>query len=102
MFWKFQKPLVGVDITPNAVKLLAFEPEGKTHRVQHYAMAPLESGVVVDRKIKQPEKISEAIMLAMQQAKCSFSHAAIALPAANVISKVIPVSSALSEMELEE
>jgi type IV pilus assembly protein PilM len=113
MFGKFQKwlsshvrmtypPLIGVDITPNAIKLLAFEPAGKTHRIRHYAMAMLELGVIVDRKIKQPAKVSAAIVAAMQKAKCDLLHAAIALPAANVITKVIQVNATLSETELEE
>ena len=45
---KSQPPLVGVDISSTAVKLLQLSRAGDRYRVEHYAVEPLPPNAVVD------------------------------------------------------
>ena len=48
---KSQPPLVGVDISSTAVKLLQLSRAGDRYRVEHYAVEPLPPNAVVDKNI---------------------------------------------------
>ncbi|MDC6679056.1 pilus assembly protein PilM, partial [Leclercia adecarboxylata] len=45
---KSQSPLIGVDISSTAVKLLQLSRSGNRFRVEHYAVEPLPPNAVVE------------------------------------------------------
>ena len=94
-------PLVGVDISSTAVKLLQLSQSGGKYRVEHYAVEPLPPNAVVEKNIVEVEAVGEAIRRALNRsgAKTKFASAAVAGSA--VITKVIPMPADLSEDDLE-
>ena len=58
---KSQPPLIGVDISSTAVKLLQLSRAGNRYRVEHYAVEPLPPNAVVEKNIVEVEAVGEAI-----------------------------------------
>ena len=73
-------PLIGVDISSTAVKLLQLSQSGGRYRVEHYAVEPLPPNAVVEKNIVEVEAVGEAIKraLARSGAKSKFAAAAVA------------------------
>src|SRR3546814_7649107 len=64
---KSQAPLVGVDISSTAVKLLQLSRSGDRYRVEHYAVEPLPPNAVVEKSIVEVEAVGEAIRRAVSR-----------------------------------
>ena len=103
---KGQAPLVGVDISSTAVKLLQLSRAGDRYRVEHYAVEPLPPNAVVEKNIVEVEAVGEAIRRAMSRSGSKAKFAAAAVAGSAVITKIIPMPSDLdddmeSQVELE-
>ncbi|WP_058833982.1 pilus assembly protein PilM [Luteimonas abyssi] len=98
---KHQTPLVGVDISSTAVKLLQLSRSGDRYRVEHYAVEPLPPNAVVEKNIVEVEAVGEAIRRAMSRSGSKAKHAAAAVAGSSVITKTIPMPGELDEDELE-
>jgi type IV pilus assembly protein PilM len=98
---KSQAPLVGVDISSTAVKLLQLSRSGERYRVEHYAVEPLPPNAVVEKNIVAVEAVGEAIRRAMSRSGSKAKAAAAAVAGSAVITKVIPMPAELDEDELE-
>lgn len=64
---KSQSPLIGVDISSTAVKLLQLSRSGNRFRVEHYAVEPLPPNAVVEKNIVEVEAVGEAIRRAVNR-----------------------------------
>lgn len=98
---KKQTPLIGVDISSTAVKLLQLSRTGDRYRVEHYAVEPLPPNAVVEKNVVEVEAVGEAIRRAVARAGTRVKHAAAAVPGAAAITKVITMPAALDEDEME-
>ncbi len=98
---KSQAPLVGVDISSTAVKLLQLSRSGDRYRVEHYAVEPLPPNAVVEKNIVEVEAVGEAIRRAMTRSGSKARHAAAAVSGAAVITKTIPMPADLDDDEME-
>jgi len=94
-------PLIGVDISSTAVKLLQLSQAGSRFRVEHYAVEPLPPNAVVEKNIVEVEAVGDAIRRAMQRAGARTKYAAAAVAGSAVITKVIPMPADLSDDDLE-
>lgn len=94
-------PLLGLDISSTAVKLLELSRSGNRHRVESYAVEPLAPNAVVEKSIADPEAVGEAIRRAVKRSGTRAKHAAVAVAGSAVITKVITMPAALSEEEME-
>ncbi len=95
-------PLMGVDISSTAVKLLQLSLSGGRYRVEHYAVEPLPPNAVVEKNIVEAEAVGEAIKRAVARSGARARHAAAAVAGSAVITKVIPMQGDLDEDELED
>jgi type IV pilus assembly protein PilM len=95
-------PLVGLDISSTAVKLLQLSQAGGRYRVEHYAVEPLPPNAVVEKNIVEVEAVGEAIKRALARSGAKAKHAAAAVAGSAVITKVIPMPGDLDEDELED
>lgn len=95
-------PLVGVDISSTAVKLLQLSPSGGRYRVEHYAVEPLPPNAVVEKNIVEVEAVGEAIKRAVQRSGVKTKFAAAAVAGSAVITKIIQMPADLSEEDLED
>ena len=94
-------PLIGVDISSTAVKLLQLTQSGGKYRVEHYAVEPLPPNAVVEKNIVEVEAVGEAIKRAYSRSGSRVKHAAASVAGSAVITKVIPMQADLSEDDLE-
>src|SRR5690348_16771164 len=94
-------PLIGVDISSTAVKLLQLSQAGSRYRVEHYAVEPLPPNAVVEKNIVEVEAVGDAIRRALQRSGARTKHAAAAVAGSAVITKVIPMPADLSDDDLE-
>lgn len=101
LFGKSQAPLIGVDISSTAVKLLQLSRNGNRFRVEHYFVEPIPAGAVVERTIVELEAVSEAIRRAVARSGTKARDAAAAVASSAVITKLIPISAELTGDDLE-
>jgi type IV pilus assembly protein PilM len=94
-------PLIGVDISSTAVKLLQLTQAGGRYRVEHYAVEPLPPNAVVEKNIVEVEAVGEAVKRALARSGAKTRFAAAAVAGSAVITKVIPMLADLSEEDLE-
>jgi type IV pilus assembly protein PilM len=104
-FGRKNPPLVGVDISSTAVKLLELSTSsgraGSAYRVEAYSVEPLPSNAVVEKNIAEVEAVGEAIRIALKRSGSKAKHAAVAVSGSAVITKVISMPASLSDQELE-
>ena len=100
---KSQAPLVGVDISSTAVKLLQLSRAGSGvgYRVEHYAVEPLPPNAVVEKNIVEVEAVGDAIRRALARSGSRAKFAAAAVAGSAVITRVIPMAADLDEDDLE-
>lgn len=99
LFTKKQPPIVGIDISSSAVKVLELSKSGDHVRVERYAVEPLPQNAVVEHAITEVEQVGEAVERAVKRSGTKLKHAAVAIPAAHVITKIIKMSASMTDQE---
>ena len=95
-------PLIGVDISTSAVKMVEVSDAGRgLYRIERYAIEPLPKDAVLDGNIAKLDEVGETIRRAWKNMDSRIKHVALALPAAAVITKKIILPADLPELELE-
>jgi len=95
-------PLIGVDISSSALKLVELSESGKgVYRLERYALEPLAKDVVTDGNIANLDQVADALRRAHKRLGTRNRNVALALPAAMVITKKIIVPAGQTEEELE-
>ena len=102
LFGNAKPPLVGLDISSTAVKLLQLTESGGRYRVEHYAVEPLPPNAVVEKNIVEVEAVGEAIKRAVARSGTRARHAAAAVSGSSVITKIIPMAGDLEGEALED
>lgn len=101
LFTPKSPPLLGVDISSTAVKLLQLSRSGSRYRVEHFAVEPLPPNAVVEKNIVEVEAVGDAIRRALARSGSKARDAAAAVAGSAVITKSIPMPAELSEDDLE-
>jgi type IV pilus assembly protein PilM len=104
-FGRKKPPLIGIDISSTAVKLLELSKTsgrgGSLYRVEAYGVEPLPANAVVEKNIAEVEAVGEAIRAALKRSGSKSKHAAVAVSGSAVITKIISMPASLSDHELE-
>ena len=96
------KPLIGVDISSSAVKMLELAATGDgARRVERYAIAKLPREAVTEGNIAKPEAVEQAMRNAWEALGTRIRTVAMALPSSAVTAKKILVPSNATEDEIE-
>ena len=96
------RPLVGLDISSTAVKMVELVDAGKGQpRVERYAIEALPKDAVVDGNLTNLEAVTETIGRCWKRLGTSTKFVAMALPASAVITKKITLPASLRETEME-
>jgi type IV pilus assembly protein PilM len=94
-------PLIGVDISSSAVKILQLSQSGGRYRIEHYAVEPLPPNAVVEKNIVEMEAVAETVRRALQRSGSKAKFAAAAVAGSSVITKTIMMPADLSDDDLE-
>ena len=100
-FKRTKPPLIGLDISSTAVKLLELSRSGSRYRVESYAVEPLPPNSVVEKNITDIEAVGEAIRRAVKRSGTRSNHGVVAVAGSSVITKIIPMPVSLSEDDME-
>jgi len=96
------RPLLGLDISSSAVKMVELTANGKEgYRVERYAIEVLPKDAVSDGNIANLEGVVDAVKRAWKRMATSTRNVAMALPASAVITKKVIMPAGLREDELE-
>ncbi|NOZ09573.1 MAG: pilus assembly protein PilM [Gammaproteobacteria bacterium] len=101
IFAKKQQSIIGVDISSSAVKVLELSKSGDHYRVERYTVDPLPQNAVVENAITDVDQVGHAVERAIKRSGTRCKHAAVAVAASHVITKMITMGSGLNESELE-
>lgn len=95
-------PLIGVDISTSAVKMVELADDGRGgYKLEGYATSSLANGAMVDGNVSDLDKVADAIKHAWKLLGSREKSVALALPASAVISKKVLMSAGLREEDME-
>ncbi len=101
LFRKKRPPVLGIDISSTAVKLLELKRQDGRLRVESYAVEPLPANAVVEKNITDIDAVGETLRKAVKRSQSKLKTAALAVPGSAAINKVINLPADLGEDELE-
>lgn len=102
LFGEQSAPLIGIDISSAAVKVLQLSQSAGRYRVEHYGVEPLPPNSVNEKNITQVEVVGAAIKRAIAKSGSKAKFAAVAVSGTTVITKVITVTGGLDEISMEQ
>jgi len=95
-------PVLGLDISSTAIKLLELGKSGDRLRVESYAVEPLPPNSVIEKNIADVEAVGEAIKRAVKRSGTRTKFAAAAVAGSAVITKTIAMPATLTEEDMEQ
>lgn len=99
---KKTSPIVGIDISSTAVKVIQLSRAGSRFRIDHYAMESIPPGAVNDKVIADTEAVGKAIEQALRRANIKTKLAAVAVAGSGVITKILQIPGTLKSLSEEE
>ena len=102
LFGEQSAPLIGIDISSAAVKVLQLSQAAGRYRVEHYGVEPLPPNSVNEKNITQVDVVGAAIKRAVAKSGSKSKFAAVAVSGSSVITKVITVTGGLDEVAMEQ
>ncbi len=94
-------PVLGIDLSADAVRVIELSAVGGRWRVECYARRMLPHGAIRDGNIVHSALVSQALLEALTESGTPVRRAALALPSGLVIRKVLRLPDDLSDEELE-
>lgn len=101
LFGRKNVPLLGLDISSTAVKLLELSLSGDRYRVESYAVEPLPQNAVSERNITDIDAVGNSVKKAVKRSGSKAKTAAVAVAGSAVITKVITMPASYSEDDME-
>lgn len=95
-------PLIGVDISSSAVKLVELAEAGKNgYRLERYVIEPLPKDSISEGNISNLDAVADVMKRAWRRLGSRIKTVAMALPASAVITKKVIIPATLREEDLE-
>ncbi len=102
LFKPKKPPVLGLDISSTAIKLLELGKSGDRLRVESYAVEPLPPNSVIEKNIADVEAVGDAIKRAVKRSGSRTKFAAAAVAGSAVITKTIAMPATLTEEDMEQ
>lgn len=102
IFSSKSKSIVGVDIGTHSIKLVELAGDKANPKVVAWGVAPLPAGAFSENAIANPELVMDALSGLFVSSGVKGTSVAIAVSSSHAITKVLGMSSAMSDVELEE
>lgn len=100
-FRRRSSPLLGIDISAAAIRIIELARLAHGWRVEHFALHELPRAAMREGGITQIAQMTDALREALHKSGTRLREAAIALPAGLVIRKTLTVPDGLSDEDLE-
>lgn len=104
-FGRKSRGLLGIDISSTAIKLIELAQtsgaSASLYRVESFAVEPLPTNAVVEKKISDVEAVGQTVQKALLRSGARSRRASVAVSGSAVITKIISMSGALSDAEME-
>ena len=100
-FTKPSKPMLGMDISSSAVKLIELSKTGDSFKVEAYKVLPLPPNTVVDKNIADLDALSETIAAVVKRSGTKLTDIVSAVSSSSVITKEIELPAGLTELQME-
>ena len=100
-FRKKSAPILGIDVSETAVKLLELSHRGSVYQVESYAVEPLAPNSVAEKTINDIDAVGETIARVVEKSGTKTKNAAICVAGSSVITKVINMPAGLSDDDME-
>jgi type IV pilus assembly protein PilM len=101
LFAKPPKPMLGVDISSSAVKLIELSKTGSDFKVEAYRVLPLPANTIVDKNIADLDALSETIATVVKRSGSKLTDIVAAVSSSSVITKEIELPAGLTELQME-
>lgn len=106
LFSNSKTPLVGIDISTTAVKLIELSSTinkggAIQYKVESYAVEALPPNAVIEKNIAEVEAVGETIAKVVQKSETKAKWAAVAVSGTAAITKVISMSATMTDAERE-
>ncbi|MDF0605925.1 pilus assembly protein PilM [Neisseriaceae bacterium TC5R-5] len=97
-------PLLGLDLSSTAIKLVELSRAGKNYQIERYVIEPLPKDAITEGNLVEIEIIAETLQRARKKLGSPTRHVAIAIPTSMAIYKklLVPVSQSDNLNELIE
>lgn len=95
------KPMVGLDISSSAVKLIELSRAGDGYKVEAYRVLPLPANTVVEKNIADLDALSETIESVVKRSGSKLKDTIAAVSGSSVITKEIELPAGLTELQME-
>jgi|TARA_B110000908_G_scaffold164413_1_gene212435 type IV pilus assembly protein PilM len=100
-FTKPSKPMLGMDISSSAVKLIELSKTGDTFKVEAYRVLPLPPNTIVDKNIADLDALSETIAAVVKRSGSKLTDIVAAVSSSSVITKEIELPAGLTDLQME-
>ncbi len=100
-FAKPSKPILGMDISSSAVKLIELSKAGDSFKVEAYRVLPLPPNTIVDKNIADLDALSETIAAVVKRSGSKLTDIVAAVSSSSVITKEIELPAGLTELQME-
>ena len=95
------KPMIGLDISSSAVKLVELSRSGDGYKVEAYRVLPLPANTVVEKNIADLDALSETIESVVKRSGTKIKDTVAAVSGSSVITKEIELPAGLTELQME-
>jgi len=99
--FKRKEPMLGIDISPSAVKVVELSRSGSRFRVEAFGIESLGEGMMEDRNPADPDAVGEVIKRVCRNAGTRNRRAAVAVPTSSVINRIVPLPVEFKESDIE-
>lgn len=100
-FTKPSKPMLGMDISSSAVKLIELSKTGDSFKVEAYRVLPLPPNTIVDKNIADLDALSETIAAVVKRSGTKLTDIVSAVSSSSVITKEIELPAGLTQLQME-
>ena len=101
LFGRRSAPIIGLDISSTAAKMLELSRSGDRFKVEAYSVEPLPPNAVIEKNISDVESVGEAVRRAVKRSTTKTKNVVVAVAGSAVITKMITMDQDLSEDDME-
>ena len=95
------KPMLGLDISSSAVKLIELSESAGGYKVEAYRVMPLPTDTVVEKNIADVESLAKTVEQLVNSSGTKLTDTAVAVSGSSVITKEIELPAGLTDLQLE-